>query len=328
MTVSMRSPGRPAVGGVARADPDCGGRSRLRRPGSFGPRAGTWDHTGAIGLLRTDSLNMRSPTRLPRRFLVPSLPSSSPTGSRSPVCWPLTQGPIIPHATCDGRRPRLLVQHGVDCGRLVKRRKLPLVFVDQTRSPGYPASHRRPLWCPTGCAAPRRPRGTPHRHITENISGDAGSSTILSIPRRTTSSASSSDGSTHCTTQHQASCRAERHSTRARAVSCHTLLEADDRPTAILCFSDVIAYGCTGGNRTRPHRPDISPSSLRRQPARKAHAAGAHDGSPGFAAKGPLRQRPSPQRSPGHIRLDAPRPSSHVLLPTELIVPAALATPR
>jgi DNA-binding LacI/PurR family transcriptional regulator len=113
--------------------------------------------------------------------------------------------------------------------------------------------------------------------------------------------------------------------------SAHLLLDADDRPTAILCFSDVIAYGVvqTAHSLDLDVPADLSvvgfddnPLAKRMRPAlttvRQDVAAKGH------AAAAALTEAIKRSRSGSTARTR----NRHVLLPTELIVRGSTAKPR
>ena len=70
-----------------------------------------------------------------------------------------------------------------------------------------------------------------------------------------------------------------------RRRGCCSSCERPDRPTAILCFSDVMAYWVVRAAEDRGLRVPRGPvgRGLRRQPAGPADAPGADDGAPGRA---------------------------------------------
>jgi DNA-binding LacI/PurR family transcriptional regulator len=106
------------------------------------------------------------------------------------------------------------------------------------------------------------------------------------------------------------------------------LLNSDDPPTAILCFSDVMAYGVVRAAEslglTVPEDVSVvgfddNPLAKRMRPALTTVRQDA--AAKGRAAASALAV------AMGHARSGLPAPAPHLLLPTELIVRDSTAAP-
>ncbi len=235
----------------------------------------------------------------------------------------------------DGRSPRLLVRHGINCGRMVEAAQT-AAGVSSTR-----CLHRefRASTSTTGRAPAPRPN-------TSSISGIDGSTSS----RRTSpaSAGSSRDplgaADNHVIKQRLLGWFDALHAAGIEPTvvqegasddspgseSAHLLLDADDRPTAILCFSDVIAYGVVQtansldlsvpddlsvvGFDDNPLAKRMRPAltTVRQDVAAKGHAAAA-------ALTTAIARARSGSATQARVR--------HVLLPTELIVRGSTAKP-
>ena len=77
--------------------------------------------TGAVGVLLTDSLRYAFTDEVATTFLGAIAEELAPTGLALTLLLATDQRPDDPGTRrADGRRPRLLVRHGIDCGRMVE----------------------------------------------------------------------------------------------------------------------------------------------------------------------------------------------------------------
>jgi DNA-binding LacI/PurR family transcriptional regulator len=292
--------------------------------------------TGAVGVLLTDSIRYAFTDEVATTFLGAIAEELAPTGLALTLLLATDHGSMIPARdvpmdgafvySCD------MESTAVDW---LKRRKLPLVFVDQVPAPGIPSIN---IDDQSGArAAAQHLIDLGHRRIdiiTENISGDCG---IVDDPLDVADN--------HVIKQRLLGWFDALHTAGIKPTvvqegpsydspgtdSARLLLEVADRPTAILCFSDVIAYGVvhTASSLGLSVPDDLSvvgfddnPLAKRMRPAlttvRQDVAAKGH------AAAAALTAAIARSRSGATTGARA----RHVLLPTELIVRDSTAKPR
>jgi DNA-binding LacI/PurR family transcriptional regulator len=289
--------------------------------------------TGAVGVLLTDSLRDAFTDEVATTFLGAIADELSPTGLALTLLSASERSATIParDVPMDGA---LVYSCNTDSAAVdwLKRRKLPLVFVDQEPAPGLPSIN---IDDRTGAnAAAEHLVELGHRRIglvTTNMSGPTG---IVTDPVNAAAS--------YVTKQrllgwldalHAAGIRPvvvqELHSDEnAGKSAARTLLGTAEPPTAILCFSDVIAYGVVQeaialgltvpddlsvvGFDDNPLAQRMRPAltTVRQDVAAKGHAAAA--------ALTAAIQRSRSGTGP-RVR--------HVLLPTELVVRDSTAKP-
>jgi DNA-binding LacI/PurR family transcriptional regulator len=289
--------------------------------------------TGAVGVLLTDSVRAAFTDEVATTFLGAIAEELAPTGlaltllsaSERPEAIPARDVPMDGALVYSCNTKSAAVDW-------LRRRKLPLVFVDQEPVPGIPSIN---IDDRSGArAAAQHLVDLGHRRvgvITSNISGPNG---IVADPLAAAGG--------HVIKQrllgwlealHGADIQpivvqqwpADEH---AGTVSALLLLESDDRPTAILCFSDVVAYGVVQAARSlgldvpgdlsvvgfddNPLAQRMQPSltTVRQDVAAKGHAAAAA-----------LTSAIARSRTGGGSRV------RHVLLPTELVIRDSTAKP-
>jgi DNA-binding LacI/PurR family transcriptional regulator len=292
--------------------------------------------TGAVGVLLTDSLGYAFTDEVATTFLGAIAAELGPTGLALTLLLATDQGPMIParDVPMDGA---LVYSCDTESTAVewLKRRKLPLVFVDQDPVAGIPSIN---IDDRSGArAAAQHLVDLGHRRIdiiTENIAGDCG---VVDDPL---------DSTTNHVIRHRLLGWFDAlHAAGIKPVvvqegpsdespgsdSAHLLLETDDRPTAILCFSDVIAYGvvqaATNLGLTVPDDLSVvgfddNPLAKRMRPAlttvRQDAAAKGHAAAAALTAT--IARARSGSTTHARVR--------HVLLPTELIVRSSTAKPR
>jgi DNA-binding LacI/PurR family transcriptional regulator len=206
--------------------------------------------TGAVGILLTDSLRYAFTDPIATRFLGAIAGELEPTGLALTLLTAASGDEIVPARdvaidgalvySCDPTSP------AVD---ILQRRGLPLVFVDQTPAEGITCVN---IDDRAGArAAAQHLVDLGHHRIGIVMSGVHGPAGVIADPR----ALASMDG--HASTQRRlgwfdaldaAGIRPQvvrvRHVEPAEVSDCaRLLLDRDDRPTAVLCFSDAIADG-------------------------------------------------------------------------------------
>ena len=289
--------------------------------------------SGAVGVLLTDSLRYAFSDEVATTFLGAIAEQLAPTGLALTLLSASERPGMIParDVPMDGA---LVYSCDTDSAAVdwLRRRKLPLVFVDQEPVPGIPSVN---IDDRSGArAAAQHLVDLGHRRIaivTTNISGPRGSSTTLSRWRVGTSSCSAcSVGSTRCTLPVFEPVVVQQWPSDENSgrVAARLLLELPERPTAILCFSDVIAYGVVQeANALGLTVPDDlsvvgfddNPLAQRMRP--KLTTVRQDVAAKGQAAAAALTA--AIQRS----RTGAGRRARDVLLPTELIIRDSTAEP-
>jgi DNA-binding LacI/PurR family transcriptional regulator len=292
--------------------------------------------TGAVGVLLTDSLRYAFTDEVATTFLGAIAEELAPTGLALTLLLATDQGPMIParDVPMDGAFVYSCDMESTAVDWLV-RRKLPLVFVDQVPAPGIPSIN---IDDRSGArAAAQHLVDLGHRRVdivTENINGDfgivddpLGASENHVIKQRLLGWFDALRAAAIEPTVVQEGPSDESPGTE----SARLLLEGDDRPTAILCFSDVIAYGVVDaanslglsvpddlsvvGFDDNPLAKRMRPAltTVRQDVAAKGHAAAA-------ALTAAIARARSGSTTRTRVR--------HVLLPTELIVRGSTAKPR
>jgi DNA-binding LacI/PurR family transcriptional regulator len=294
---------------------------------------------GAVGVLLTDSLRDAFADEVATTFLGAIADELTPTGLALTLLSASEQPGMIParDVPMDGALVYSCNTQSTAVDWL-KRRKLPLVFVDQAPSPGFPSIN---IDDRTGArAAAQHLVDLGHRRIDIVIANLAGPIRIVPDPLAV--------GSNHVIKQrmlgwHDALNAAgikptivqEGYSSRegsgrgAGEEAAGILLDGPDRPTAILCYSDVVAYGVVQAAHARGLEVpddlsvvgfDDNPLAQRMRPAlttvRQDVAAKGH------AAAAALTAAITRGRNGMATRV------RHVLLPTELVIRDSTAKPR
>lgn len=290
--------------------------------------------TGSVGVLLTDSLGYAFSDEVATTFLGAIAEELSPTGLALTLLSASGQTDIIParDVPMDGALVYSCSTESIAVDWL-KRRKLPLVYVDQIPAPGIPSIN---IDDRSGArAAAQHLIDLGHRRIgiiTANIYGISG---FVDDPV-------AEPGSYVCKQRMLGWLDALRAAGIEPTVvqeahpnepggnePAQMLLEIDDRPTAVLCFSDVIAYGAVqAANALGLSVPedlsvvgfDDNPLAKRMRPAlttvRQDVAAKGHASAAALTA------------AITRARTGAAARVRHVLLPTELIIRDSTAKPR
>ena len=289
---------------------------------------------GAVGVLLTDVLSDAFADEVATTFLGAIAEELSPTGLALTLLSAAAQGNVIParDVPMDGALVYSCNTSSIAIDWL-KRRKLPLVYVDQAPSAGSASIN---IDDRAGAhAAAQHLVDLGHRRVDIVIANLAGPVRIVHDPVAATAN--------HVVKQRLLGWFDALHAAgieptvvqEARATdgpgteAAGLLLDKPDRPTAILCFSDVIAYGVVQAAQARglsvpddlsvvgfddnPLAKRMRPAltTVRQDVAAKGHAAAA-------ALTSAIERR----------RTGAAPRVRHVLLPTELIVRDSTAKPR
>ncbi len=290
--------------------------------------------SGAVGVLLTDVLQDAFADEVATTFLGAIAEELGPTGLALTLLSASPQGDMIParDVPMDGA---MVYSCNTESNAIdwLKRRKLPLVFVDQATSSGFASVN---IDDRSGAhAAAQHLVDLGHRRIDIIIANRAGPARILHDPIRTTTN--------HVVKQRLMGWIEALHAAgieptvvqEAHAAdepgneSAGLLLDQAAPPTAILCFSDVVAYGVVQAAQARGLTVpddlsvvgfDDNPLATRMRPAlttvRQDVAAKGHAAAAALTAAIERRRA----GTSGRVR--------HVLLPTELIVRDSTAKPR
>ncbi len=204
--------------------------------------------TGAVGVLLTDSLRYAFSDEVATTFLGAIAEELAPTGLALTLLSASERSETIParDVPMDGA---LVYSCNTESAAVdwLKRRKLPIVFVDQEPAPGIPSIN---IDDRSGAgAAAQHLVDLGHRRIGIVTTNMAGPSGIVADP------VTAAEG--HVNKQRLLGWLDALHRAGIRPVvvqewpsdedagksAARLLLETPERPTAILCFSDVIAYG-------------------------------------------------------------------------------------
>ena len=281
--------------------------------------------TGAVGVLLTDSLREAFTDEVATTFLGAIAEELAPTGLALTLLSASDQAGTIParDVPMDGA---LVYSCNTESTAVdwLKRRKLPIVFIDQVPAPGIPSIN---IDDRSGArAAAQHLVDLGHRRvgiISANIDGAGG---IVVDPL---------SASNHVTRQRMLGWLDALHAAGIEPTvtqelptdvspdhdAAQVLLDLPDRPTGILCFSDVIAYGAVQAAQARglvvPDDLSVvgfddNPLARRMRPAlttvRQDVAAKGH------AAAAALTAAIARSRNGTTTRI------RHVLLPTELVI--------
>ncbi|MEP7112905.1 MAG: LacI family DNA-binding transcriptional regulator [Ilumatobacteraceae bacterium] len=294
---------------------------------------------GAVGVLLTDSLQDAFADEVATTFLGAIAEELTPTGLALTLLSAAEQSGTIParDVPMDGALVYSCNTHSSAVDWL-KRRKLPLVFVDQAPSPGFASINIDDREGARAAAQHLVDLG--HRRIDIVVANLAGPARIVDDAVAATSNhvvrqrllgwfdALHAAGIVPTVVQEGYSLQHGSGEASAREAG-GILLDRSTPPTAILCFSDVIAYGVVQAAHDRnlgvpddlsvvgfddnPLAQRMRPAltTVRQDVAEKGHAAAA------ALTSAIARSRAG----------SAPR-VLHVLLPTELVVRDSTAKPR
>ena len=291
--------------------------------------------TSAVGVLLTDSLRAAFTDEVATTFLGAIADELAPTGFALTLLSTSERADVVPARdvpmdgalvySCDTQSP------AVDW---LMRRKLPLVFVDQDPVPGIPSINIDDRSGARAAAQHLVDLGhrcigivTTNREAPEGVVDDDPAVTTSHVSRQRMlgwMDALDAAGITPTIVQQQ---RSGEEAGRAGGM---LLLDHDERPTAILCFSDATAYGVVRAAEERGiaipaelsvvgfddnpvaqrMRPQLT--TVRQDVAAKGRAAAA--------ALTAVIQRTRDGGATARAR--------HLVLPTELVVRASTAPPR
>ncbi|WP_307834622.1 LacI family DNA-binding transcriptional regulator [Paractinoplanes lichenicola] len=293
--------------------------------------------TGAVGVIFTHSVRFAFTDLVATGFLGAIAEELAPTGLSLTLLTSSDDGDIVPARdvamdgalvySCDWKSQAVDFLH---------RRKLPLVYVDQDVDDDIPSVNIDDRG--GAAAAARHVLELGHRRIGLLLSGTHGPYGLLATPEAAEGHSSRQrllgwldelgPAGAELISARQDSATPEHARWGARL-----LLDRPDRPTAVLCFSDAIAYGVLQaaaelgidvpgqltvvGFDDNPLASQVRPTltTVRQDLAAKGRAAAA-------ALTAAIE----------HARTGAPAPVEHIVLPTELVIressgPAA-APPR
>jgi DNA-binding LacI/PurR family transcriptional regulator len=291
--------------------------------------------TGAVGILLTDSLRYAFTDLIATRFLGAISRELEPTGLALTLLTAATGDGVVPARdvaidgalvySCDPTSP------AVD---ILKRRGLPLVFVDQTPADGITSVN---IDDRAGArAAAQHLIDLGHRRIGIVMSGVHGPVGVIDNP----GALASVDG--HASTQRrlgwfdaldaagiQPAVVRVRHVEPDAVRECARLLLDDgDRPTAVLCFSDAIADGViqTAADLGLRVPADVSVVGFDDNPLAVRMEPKLTTVRQDVAAKGRMAAAALVDAI-GQGRADPAQEARHILLPTELVVRDSTAPP-
>ena len=288
----------------------------------------------AVGVLLTDVLQGAFADEVATTFLGAIAEELGPTGLALTLLSASAQGNMIParDVPMDGALVYSCNAHSTAVDWL-KRRKLPLVFVDQAPSPGFSSVN---IDDRTGAhSAAQHLIDLGHRRVGIIIANLAGPARILHDPVATTTNHVVKQrllgwlDALHAAGIDPTVVQEEYVNDGPGNEAAELLLDQAERPTAILCFSDVVAYGVVQAAQARglivPDDLSVvgfddNPLAKRMRPAlttvRQDVAAKGH------AAAAALTAAIERGRAGTAVRV------RHVLLPTKLIVRDSTAKPR
>ena len=282
--------------------------------------------TGAVGVVFTHSLRFAFTDLVATGFLGAIAEELAPTGLSLTLLTSADHGDIVParDVAMDGALVYSCdwTSHAVD---ILHRRRLPLVYVDQDPADDIPSVNVDDRG--GAQAAARHLLDLGHRRIGLLMSGTHGPFGLLDNP------GAADDG--HSSRQRLLGWLDELTPAGADVISARQdgtgleqarwgarlLLDRPDRPTAMLCFSDAVAYGALQvaaelgidvpgqlsvvGFDDNPLATQVRPTltTVRQDIAAKGRAAAA-------ALTAAIER----------AKLGTPAPAEHVLLPTELVI--------
>ena len=289
--------------------------------------------TGAVGVLLTDSLRDAFADEVATTFLGAIADELAPTGLALTLLAAPEQADVLParDVPMDGALVYSCNRHSAAVDWL-KRRKVPLVYVDQVPTAGIPSIN---IDDRSGArAAAQHLVDLGHRHVgilIANVDGPAG---IVTDPLSADNhvirqrmlgwlDALNAAGIEPTVAQDgEADDGADFGGARA-------LLDAADRPTAILCFSDVLAYGVVQAAYARglDVPADLSVVGFDDNPLAKRTRPPLTTVRQDIAAKGHAAAAALTAAIQG-ARTGNPARARHVLLPTELVIRESTAKAR
>ncbi len=290
--------------------------------------------TGAVGVLLTDSLRYAFTDEIATGFLGAVVEELAPTGLALTLLTSNERDDVIParDVAIDGALLYSCRPHSTARDWLV-RRNLPLVFVDQDPVPGIPSVNVDDRGGARKAAAHVVELG--HRRIGIVTLAIDGSRGVVADPATATRAhpqrqrmlgwldALDAAGLTATVVQ------AASHDEDEAADAARSLLAAaDERPTAVLCFSDVVALGVIRAARELGLGvpTDLSVVGFDDNPIARRHDPALTTVRQDVAEKGRLAAAAltaAIERS----RSGAKGRARHEVLPTELVVRASTAPP-
>ena len=289
--------------------------------------------TGAVGVLLTDALQFAFTDEVATRFLGAVVEELAPTGLALTLLTADGGGDVVParDVAIDGAIVYSCRVESSDREWLL-RRKLPLVFVDQNPVAGIASVNVDDR---SGArAAAQHLLDLGHRRvgiITRDIDGPPGPvadplAKTFGHPQRERMlgwlEVLESAGVEPTMVQ------VEHYSDEEAEAVARSLLAADDRPTAVLCFSDVLALGVVraaeGLGLTVP--ADVSVIGFDDSPVARAITPHLTTVRQDVAAKGRLAAT-ALTTAIGHVRSNSKARARHHVLPTEFVVRQSTSRP-
>jgi len=290
--------------------------------------------TGAVGVLLTDSLHEAFTDEIATTFLAAIVEELAPTGLALTLLTASDRDDVVParDLALDGALVYSCRPESAARDWLIRRR-LPLVFVDQDPAPGIPTVNVDDRGGARAAAQHLLDLG--HRHIdivTRSIDGSIG---LVTDPLASWQGHPQRErmlgwlDALRAASVNPSVVLVPHHSDDDLRTAAMTLLTAPEPPTAVLCFSDVVAFsvidaavelGLNVPDDVSVVGFDDSPAASRRSP----HLTTVRQdvSAKGRAAAHALTRTIERARSGTKTR---PR---HILLPTELVVRQTTGSPR
>jgi DNA-binding LacI/PurR family transcriptional regulator len=289
--------------------------------------------TGAVGVLLTDVLTEAFTDEVATGFLAAIVDELAPTGLALTLLTASDRGDVVParDLALDGA---LVYSCRVDSAARawLIRRRLPLVYVDQDPAPGVPTVNVDDRGGARAAAEHLVKLG--HRRIgllNRTLDGSAG---LVADPRATTQGHPQRERLRGWLDALQPESitpivvHVPDNSDEAVREAARTLLLSADRPTAVLCFSDVLAFGVVAvASELGLSVPDdlsvVGFDDIQAAGRRAPRLTTVHQdvGAKGRAAAHALVSAIERARSGTKTR------ARHIVLPTELIVRDSTAVP-
>jgi DNA-binding LacI/PurR family transcriptional regulator len=288
--------------------------------------------TGAVGILLTDSLSVAFADEIATSFLGAIADELTPTGLGLTLLTATEAGGVIParDVAMDGALVYSCDPENTAVDWLLRRR-LPLVFIDQVPAEGIPAVNVADRDGARAAAQLLVDLG--HRRVGVVTAGYRGAHGLVNADDIIDGYAAAQRlaGWLDALTPAGIAPRISRHRDGHREAGYQAgrlLLDAPDRPTAVLCFSDVMAQGVVEAARdlglTVPTDLSVigfddSALSARMRPPLTTVRQDIH--AKGHAAAAFLT------RAIEAARNGTPAPAEHLCLPAELVVRESTAPP-
>ncbi len=289
---------------------------------------------GTVGLVLSDTLRYALTDEIAVAFLAAIADGLTPTGLALTLLSTAEQDGFVParDIALDGALVYSCDPHSTAFGWLM-RRKLPLVLVDQTPVPGIPSINVDDRSGAAAAAAHLVELG--HRRVAVVTTGFAGEYGLLSDPFRTVLADTERqrllgwlDSLTAADITPVVVRLPHRPPYDTGVDAARLLLEREDRPTGVVCFSDAVARGVLAGAEQAGLRApdDISVVGFDDSPLAALTRPALTTVRQDVTAKG----RAAASALLTAIERAKTRPSArgrHLVLPTELVVRESTAPP-